>query len=425
MQFLHNLGTRVGSVWDSLRESLWFLPAIALAVSVMVAEAAPALDDHLASPWWFSTDADSARSLLSAIATATLTLTGLVFSITMLVLQLTSSQLSPRVMRRFLRDRNNQIVLALFISTFAYALLALRNVETESVPTFSVWLGFAMAMVSVGAFVRYIDHMAHAIRASSIISGIGEETRETIDRLYPDPIEGDPDGHEQWPAGRPDREVAWAGGPGVLTNVSLDRIEEVAERCGARIAIVPMVGDFLPSGAPAFQAWGMLDEEATGELNETLVVGSERTMLRDAAFGLRQLVDIAERALSPGVNDPTTAVQAIDQLHDLLRRLAGRELAPEVRRDGDGRWRALLRHPSWDDFVALGVDEVRLSGRTSLQTNRRLRFLLNDLMRVAPPERRNILHTELALLDESVEEAFAQPEDRRMAARPSARGHGD
>ena len=414
----------LSGIADGLRESLWFIPAIALVLAVLVAELSPIFDDVLVAPPWYSTDAESARALLGAIATATLTLTGLVFSITMLVLQLTSSQLSPRVMGRFLRDRHNQVVLALFISTFAYALLALRSVEEEEVRTFSVWVGFAMAMVSVVAFIHYIDHMAKSIRASTVIAEIATETRGTIERMYPDPVESDREESGDW-LDDPDTQVAWTGKAGVVTDVDIEAMREIARRRGVRLALIPMVGDFVPSGAPVFNVWGALGEEDADDLQSTARLARERTPVRDVGFGFRQLVDIAERALSPGVNDPTTAVQAIDQIHDLLRRLATRELGPEVRRDDEGEAVAIVRHPGWDAFVGLAVDEIRISGQGSLQTNRRLRFLLEDVMTVAPPRRQNALRIQLTLLDEGLQRGFDLALDRDAASRASARGHGD
>ena len=416
---------RLTTTLDRLRESLWLLPAVALALAIAAAELIPLVDAALPRPFWFSSNADSARSLLSSIATATLTLTGLVFSITMLVLQLTSSQLSPRVMRRFLRDRTNQAVLALFIATFAYELLAIRNVEADDVPAFSVWGGFLLAMASVGAFIYYINHMAQSIRAANVIAGIGADTRDAIDRVYGDPVDegGEVDGQAVLPMGEPDLTVSREGHGGVLTNVGLDRVAEIARQREALIALRPGVGDFVPQGAPLFDVWGHLSDEQARELQEAVAVGRERTMQQDAAFGLRQLVDIAERALSPGVNDPTTAVQAIDQLHDLLRRLATRRLAADVRRAADGSVAVVMPRPDWEAFVGLTVDEIRIAGASSMQTHRRLRHLLVDVMTAAPPHRRNALRNQLRLLDEVLEEGFSLEADRRLAAEASPRGH--
>lgn len=426
---------RLGALRNLLSESLWFIPAIALALAVIVAELLPLVEERVGAPFWFSTDAESARALLGAIATATLTLTGLVFSVTMLVLQLASSQLSPRVMRRFLRDRSNQIVLALFISTFAYALLALRNVENGDVPTLSVWLGFAMAMVSVVAFVHYIDHMAQSIRPSTVVSGIGEETRTAVDRMYPDELDSDDGGPDDdliaEPEGLgaasllpPDATVAWTGRAGIVIDVDVRQMAQVAETHGLRVVLRPLVGDFLPSGATAFDVWGELNEEDETAFGQLIIVGRERTMQRDASFGIRQLVDIAERALSPGVNDPTTAVQAIDQVHEALRTIARRKLGPEVHRAEEGPGLAIVRRPTWEDFVALGIDELRLSGRGSLQVNRRLRHLLDDVMAIVPPYRQPALRRQIRLLEDGLPEGFSLSADRERASRSSARGHG-
>ncbi len=414
---------RLGWIWDSLREGLWFIPATALVLSVLVAELARIFDDRLAAPSWFETDAQSGQALLGAIATATLTLTGLVFSITMLVLQLASSQLSPRVMRRFLRDRNNQVVLGLFIATFAYALLALRNVKADSVPSFSVWLGFVMAMASVVAFVHYMDHMAKSIRTSSVISGIGNETRDTIERSYsePIPIAGDAEMPE-W-VERIELEVTWEGRAGVLAHIDVQRLVEIARARSARVVVLRIVGEFIPSGSALFGVQGQILAEDIEDLRASAAIGEERTMMSDAAFGLRQLVDIGQRALSPGVNDPTTAVQALDQIHDILRCLATRALGPRFGRDEDGEVRVVVPRPDWDSFVGLGVDELRRSGRESLQPNRRLRYLLEDVLTVAPPARQRPLRTQLAVLDEALPEAFPSAYDRSLASRPSARGH--
>jgi len=410
------------AVLDDLRESLWVIPAVALTVALLAAQTLPHIEAKLPAPPWFETNAASARSLLGAIATATLTLTGLVFSITMLVLQLTSSQHSPRVMRRFLRDRTNQVVLALFISTFAYALLALRNIEEGEVASFSVWLGFVMAMASVGAFVHYIDHMAQSIRVSTIIQSIGDETRAAIERLFPDADDGSENTPAPLDAGG--CRVSWQGRPGVVIDVDIEHVAMIARRAGVLVAVAPIVGDFLPKGAPAFEVSSQLEADDERELQQVILVGAERTMRQDAGFGLRQLVDVAGRALSPGVNDPATAVQALDQVHDILRVLVRRKVAAEVRRANDGRLTAILRRPSWEDFLALGIDEIRITGVGSIQIHRRLVAILDDLLDRAPESRRASIRRELVLLKAGGEHGFKLEADRFTANQGSLRGHG-
>jgi len=402
----------IGSVRERVRQSLWFIPGLFAVGAGALALGLLAIDQELSGEgggfFQFGGTAEGARSVLSTIAQSMLTFTGLVFTITMLVLQLASSQLSPRVMRTFLRDRSNQVVLGLFVATFLYTLLVLRDVRTPVgdeagfVPGLSIWVAFLLLVASVAAFVYYIDHMAHAIRASTVIDNIATETREAIDRLFPDPASSQPDdGPVEGVAdlGQPDA-VLGSDRPGVL--VAVDESELLAatsapDRCAE---LIPVLGDYVPEDAPLYRTWGRWDRAAEDRLRAAVELGRERTMQQDPAFGFRQLVDVAARALSPGTNDPTTAVQALDRLHDLLRRLATREFPPAVRLRGDGSVRARLPRPGWDDYVRLAVEEVRVYGKGHVQVVRRLRALLHDLESVVPEERQAILRHELQRLDD-------------------------
>jgi uncharacterized membrane protein len=327
-----------------------------------------------------------------------LAFTGLVFTITMLVLQLASSQLSPRVMRTFLRDRQNQVVLGLFVATLLFSLLVLREVRSGDagsafVPGLSIWIAFALLVTSVGAFVFYIDHMAHAIRASTVVANIGDEAREAIERLYPPAREGEsgitaPGSGERSGPGR----MVAARGHGILTNYDADGLLDAAREAGAVVTLLPRVGQFVPEGAPLFRVTSpdggkppaQPDDRTLGGL---VGYGRERTLQQDLGFGIRQLVDIAVRALSPGTNDPTTAVQAIDQIHDLMRRLAGRPFPPDVHRDDDGVPRLLVNEPTWGDYVDLAFGELMIYGAGHSQVVERLRGVLSDLASVAPAAR--------------------------------------
>ncbi len=422
------------AIRDRLRLSLWFLPALFAVAALVLALVLVAVDETLSNDpgslfFVFGGTAEGARSVLSTIAQSMLTFTGLVFSITMLVLQLASSQLSPRVMRTFLRDRGNQVVLGLFVATFVYTLVVLREVRTPVdgddgfVPGLSVWVAFALLLGSVAAFIYYIDHMAHAIRASTVVANIWRETVEAVERLYPERVGGD-------------AREALGGGPvraeadlvlksteaGVVVAVDEDRLLGVAREDGRIVEVVPSVGDFVPEGMHVARLWGRWDRDAADQVRAAIGVGSERTLDQDAAFGIRQLVDVAIRALSPGTNDPTTAIQALDRIHDLLRRLVGRQFPSETRVT-DGRVALILHRPDWSDYVRLGLDEIRLAGAGQIQVHRRMRALLEDLATVAPPDRLPPIREELAMLDAGVPRAFADRLDREVASLPSARGH--
>ena len=423
---------RLRAVRERLRLSLWFLPAVfalaAVGLAVLLAAVDQRLEDAGSLFFTFGGTAEGARAVLSAIAQSMLTFTGLVFTITMLVLQLASSQLSPRVMRTFLRDRANQIVLGLFVATFVYTLLVLREVRTPVdgdhgfVPAISIWVAFALLLASVGAFIYYIDHMAHAIRASTVIANIWRETVAAVDRLFPEGLGNEPHEDLPWPdLQRPDI-VLKAPHAGVLVGVDEEQLLAAAASGDRALALVPAVGDFVAEGSPLANLWGSWDGEAVNAVLGATSQGEERTLDQDAAFGLRQLVDIATRALSPGTNDPTTAVQALDRIHDLLRRLAMRRFPSRVR-VVDGRVRMLLDAPVWDDFVHLGLDEIRLAGGSQIQVTRRLRAILDDLATVAPGARQSVLSDEIAALVADVERGFRNGRDRAEAAEPSARGH--
>jgi uncharacterized membrane protein len=420
---------------ERLRLSLWFLPAVFAVAAAGLAIAFVAIDRELTARsgslfFTFGGTAEGARSVLSTIAQSMLTFTGLVFTITMLVLQLASSQLSPRVMRTFLRDRANQVVLGLFVATFVFTLLVLRDVRAPVdgdggfVPALSIWVAFTLLLASVGAFIYYIDHMAHAIRASTVLANIAAETAETIERLYPERVGREPEPDDVATA----RELGPASltlkseRAGILVTVDEESLLGSTRHDARRLEVLAAVGDFVPSGAPLMQLWGTWDRAAVDAARDAVGIGSERTLEQDAAFGLRQLVDVAVRALSPGTNDPTTAVQSVDRIHDMLRRLAVRQIPSPYRVDEDGRLRLILPRPSWEEYVHLGVDEIRIAGEGQLQVGRRLRQLLEDIASVAPDDRLPVLRHELARLEAGVERSFADAGDRDAAFGPVRRG---
>jgi uncharacterized membrane protein len=435
------MSIRVAAFFDQLRSSLWFIPGAFFLGSAVAAFVLVPLDrlvdESVAgdlSGILFAGGPDSARLVLSTIAASMLTFTGLVYSVTMLVLQLASAQLSPRVMRTFLRDRINQTVLGLFIATFVYALLILREVRspangTPFVPAISVTFAYLLLIASVGFFILYIHHMSQAIRASTVLHSVADETRDAITRLYPGGIGAEPTPPAPARPGRaPDAVVTLDRPPGAITSVDEDELLGMARDLRVTIELPHMVGDFVPTGAPLLRIWRERGSDATDlpmqALAGTVRMGRERTMTQDTAFGFRQIVDIAERALSPAVNDPTTAVQALDELHDLLRRLAGREIPSPVRIADDGTALLFLPRPEWTDYVSLALDEIRQYGAGSIQIARRLRFLLLDLKDVAPPFRQAPLDRQLKLLDAGIGSSFEFAEDRLAATEPSPRGQG-
>jgi len=426
---------RLARLAERLGTSYWLLPTLCVAVAIGLSYAAQALDERLPqdyTAWYlFRGGPEGARSVLSAVSSSMMTFAGLVFSVTILVLQQASNQFSPRVLRTFLKDRRSQLPLGIFVGTFVYALLGLRSVRGTSegielyVPSLTVWLAVVLVLLCVCTFIYYIHHVAQSIRAVVVLTRIRDETRQTLERMYPEGVGEDAEEAQvERPEGVPSLLVTNPGHSGVLVVVDQERLFSWARKASITLVLQPLVGDFVPHGAVLFEVWGEASRLDVEALVDSLVISQERTLQQDTAFGFRQLVDIAERALSPGINDPTTAVQAIDQLHDLLRRMVGRRFPSPGRKDEAGTLRLICPRPDWSAYVRLAVDEVRQYGEGSFQVVRRLRFLLEDLLLVAPTFRREELKRQLSLLEASVERTFTDEREARMAHRANPQGHG-
>ena len=389
---------------DQLRSRLWFIPACCVLAAFVLVQLTAVIDEALASGQAdipiFRGDADGARGFLGTIAASILTFTGAVFSVTMLMLQVASGQLSPRVLRIYLRDRFNQFVLGIYVATFTYSLLVLREVrsasatEAEYVPALSVWVALTLMLLSIGLFVRYIDHMGHSIRAVTVLDRVGDEGRELILRMYPQLLDTDNDSGEDLApvmSRPPDQLIGSPGPAGILIGLDGRALWNLAVEHRCVIAVQAMIGDFIPEGFPLFAVWQGRHAPDIEEISHTAHFATERILQGDPAFAFRQLVDIACRTLSPAINDPTTAVQALDQIHDLLRKLADKQFPPTAYLDQYGDLRLLLPRIGWEGYVHLALDEIRLYGSTALQVQRRLHLLLDDLLTVAPPARRAVL----------------------------------
>ena len=375
-----------------LTKRFWAVPLLFAVGAGILALGVTAIDDSLDTslhlPFLFAGGPEGARALLAAIITSMISFTGLVFSITIVVLQLTSSQFSPRVLRSFLEDRFNQVALGVFVATFVYALVVLRGVRGTAqvdsfVPQIAVTVAFVLVLASVLVFLAYIHHIAQSIRAAAIIASIADDTRALIEARLPADSPSKP--VLPLPTGQ-SRTIA-ADRPGVVQWVDDAALADAAESQGVSVELLRAVGEFVATGAPLALVHGeaQFDE---GQLYAAVHVGRERSMDEDVGFGVRQLVDIAERALSPGINDPTTAVQAIDQLHDIVRRLATRALPTRQRTTEDGRLVVSVPQAGFADYLALAFDEIAHWGRDSTRIQRRVQIALLDLETAARPEHR-------------------------------------
>jgi uncharacterized membrane protein len=409
---------------ERARETLWLAPVLGLLLALGLSVATIEFDDVVevgaSAVIGFDGGPDSARAILSTIATSMLTFLALVFTLTVVALQL-ASDYSPRLLRSFLSAPVSKVALGLFVATFTYSVLVLREVSPENVPELSVTIAIVLAILAVIVFVYYVSDIAQSLRVASIVERAGEATREEIERSLSRegaPGEEEAERDRGWQAiegAEPTAIVEWDEGPGIVTAIDLEGLRGLAASTKAIIELRAQVGDFVPARAPVAAVFGESPELDQAELVRQLAVSKERTFRQDAAFGLRQLVDVAIRALSPGINDPTTAVQALDQIHDILLGLGSRRLYPGVLRGDDGEVRVLVPVHSWDDYVHLAVDEIRIYGEGSLQLTRRLLVMLRDLASRLPPSRAPAVELQLDLLGTSIEAGFENESDRQRA----------
>lgn len=380
---------------DVLRAAFWLIPAICAVMAIALGVGLLALDDRLPvgqTAVLFPGPPAGARSFLSAIITSMISVTGIVFSITMVVLQLTSGQFSPRVLRMFLRDRTIQLTLGLFVGTFVYAMVVHRGVRgtlghDPFVPRVAVSVAFLLVLASIGLFIRYISHVANLIRVATIISTIAQETRALIERQCPP---------EHTPRTAPPIPAAGAEPipspeAGVLVSVNHAALARCARDHDCVIVLTLRIGDFVPAGGPLLTVHS--DNSSIRDLDQLahrlihdIALDTERTMEQDIAFGFRQLIDIAQRALSPAVNDITTAAQVLDALHDLLRRLATRHLPTGWHDDDNDTPRVLIPQYQFADYLQITVAEIWRYGADAAQIPGRMSTMLVDLASAALPE---------------------------------------
>ncbi len=316
--------------------------------------------------------------MLSAIATSTVTVAGVVFSITVVALSLAASQYSPRVLRNFMSDRPTQAVLGAFVSIFAYCLVVLRTVrgpdEGDFVPSLAVLGGMAMAFVGAFLLIYFVHHVASTIQVSSILERIAEETRSAIERLFPDALGAPADAAAaQIPREAGASAIVVASSTGYLVSVDGDALLACAERRAIVVELVPAIGDFVVAELPLARVApaAALDDATRDALRRCFVIDRQRTVEQDAPFGLQQIVDIGMKALSPGVNDPTTAIACIDHLSALMAAMADRRIPSPCRATG-GVVRVVARGPDFDSMLALAFEAIGEHAADHVEVHERL-----------------------------------------------------
>lgn len=417
---------KLKQLWSNFRSSLWFVPVLMVIASAVLALVFIEVDGRtnrelLAQyPRIFGAGADGSRGMLSSIAGSMITVAGLTFSLTIVAMAQASSQYTSRILRNFMRDRSNQFVMGFFVGIFVYCLIVLRTIrggdEGRFIPSLAVLFGLLLAISSVGVLIFFIHHIASSIQASSIISSAAEETIEALQRLFADQVSEELEEAEaQLSAGLLEGKV-WRPVParrtGYVQDFDAEGLVTFSVECDCIVRIERGVGSFVVKDSPLVSlsatANGVqLDEATTKRLNELFTIRHYRTIDQDVAFGIRQIVDIALKALSPGVNDTTTAVVCIDYLGAILAEVAGRRIDPHFR-SHDGDVRVIARSATFESLVRGAFDQIRdvAADNTAIYL-RLLNALETVIQRTTTTRRKAVLASQVELISDEAERTLA------------------
>lgn len=421
---------RSGPVTDLLRAartSLWLIPVLCLLAGAALSFVTIAVDDahdFQLLPAELVGSPSGAQQILGTIAQSVVQLAALVLSLSLVVIQLAMGQFSPRIVRSLLNDRRSQWAIGILVGTAAFSILSIRHVGVEAgdggyVPGLTMLVAYVLGLASFAALLLFVHHTGQSLRVAGLIDLVGDDLRDQITHRYPESLPAVAGGEE---ATGP--EWVHAPEPGVVYSIDVDRLVEEAVRADCRLELLPMMGDFVPAGAPLLHIHGDPGQVDHDALAGRIGLGAERTHDGDPAYGFRKLVDIAERSIADPFDDPTTAVQAIDRLHDCLRQLASLEMPDGEHRDAAGELRLSVREIGWEGYVRLAFDEVRLAAASSPQVDRRLAAALEDLLGVVPRHRRPPVERQLRLLRAGVDRAFENEDDIAAATIPDLQGIG-
>ena len=419
---------KLKQIWSNLRSSFWFVPSLIVAVSIALAVALVEADSTGSEQWlarWprlFGAGAEGARGMLSTIAGSMMTVVGVTFSMTLVTLALASSQYTSRILRNFMRDRVTQVVLGIFTGIFTYCLIVLRTIrggdESGFVPNLAVSFGVVLAIGGISVLIFFIHHIASSIQASNIIASVAAETMEAIDRLFPEKLGHEPaDGDEdQRPLPLSDRR--WQAVParrnGYIQSVDHAALLRLAREHQTIVRMERGIGEFVVQDT-ALASLALEDppeKEIIADLQAAYSINRFRTVEHDSAFGIRQIVDMALKALSPGINDTTTAVMCVDYLTAILARLASRQI-PSSRRYEEGELRVITIGPTFESLLAESFDQIRSSATGNVAIMLRMLGALQTIAGLtANPGRRRALRDQMLWIAELAERTLASAHDR-------------
>ncbi len=386
--------------WERLRTSYWFVPGILTVSAIALSFLTVHIDSVVSAKWIRATGwiwaggPDGARNVLATIAGSTITVAGVVFSITIVALTLASSQYGPRLLRNFMADRPTQFVLGVFVSTFLYCLLVLRTIRgtdaaEEFVPFLSVTCGVIFAVISVGFLIFFIHHVSSSILAENLIARVASELRDCAEALFPDSLENEEDeiaSEKELPEEKALMETEAhainASRSGYIQAVDVEHLFKAASKERLLVRLQRRPGDFVAKGSLLAEVWPKqkAGKQISAAVSDAFYLGRRRTPTQDVEYSIDQLVEVAVRALSPGINDPFTAITCIDWIGDALIHIGGRKMPSRYRRDDKGKLRLVTDTTDFSGIAAACLDQIRQYGCASVAVTLRL---LDILGRVA------------------------------------------
>jgi uncharacterized membrane protein len=419
---------RLSALWFRIRASYWFLPALMAVGVVALFGATVAVDDMLRGRtmaslvWIYAGGPEGARALLSTIAASMITVAALTFSITMVVLSQASSQFGPRLLINFMRDTGNQVVLGTFIATFLYCVLVLRTVRAEPVfvPHVSVTVAIALAIAGLGLLIYFIHHVAVGIHVDNVIAAVARDLDAAIDHLFPEmlgrePVRDDNPRPEVRAAFEREARLVPAQASGYIRAIDGDGLMGLATERDLVIQLFYRPGHFVMRGSRLARVWPLDrgDESALEAIRRVFLLGEQRTLEQDVEFAVDQLVEIALRALSPGVNDPFTAIRCVDRLGEALRRLAERNIPSRYRYDAAHTLRVITEAVDFAGVVDAAFDQVRQAARANVAVTLRLLETITVVLEgVKRKGDREALLRQAVMVHRAAGEAVAVAEDR-------------
>ncbi|MGW0546138.1 DUF2254 domain-containing protein [Streptomyces altiplanensis] len=437
----HRRPRALSPVREHLRDTFWFAPGLGLVCAFALWWAASELDAELVAYLQGEKAYDEvgdligivedAKTIVTTISSAMMTFIGVVFSISLVAVQMASGGFTPRVVRIFVRSRITKLTLTVFLATFLFSLLVLTQYDSASdprlvttVPLVQSVLVMLMVVLSLLLFIAYVSSTLRLMQVGPVVDHVARESFRMLGKQAAG-APGREAGREadQEPLGAESGRIAHRGRAGVLRDVNVARLVRAAGRKGVVLRLIPRIGDFVVPGTPLLAVHGD-GTPSRRALRYTVSVGVERTSHQDLGFGLRQLSDIALRALSSAVNDPTTAVQCLDRIVQFLAAVVERPLGTVHHRDGRGAVRLVQDVPGWADLVDLGFAEIRGCAVGSPQVTRRLLAGIDDLLLLAPEDRREPLLRHRTLLVQAVERAVPEAAERAFALLPDHQGIG-